>query len=60
MKRHNIDFAILKEGSPSCGVSMIYDGTFSCTKISGKGVAAKLFVDNNIKIISEKIFKEEE
>jgi uncharacterized protein YbbK (DUF523 family) len=60
IKRHNIDFAILKEGSPSCGVSMIYDGTFSGTKISGKGVAAKLFVDNNIKIISEKIFKEEE
>jgi uncharacterized protein YbbK (DUF523 family) len=39
---------------------MIYDGTFSGTKITGKGVAAKLFVDNNIKIISEKIFKEEE
>ena len=32
------DFCILQSRSPSCGVKEIYDGTFSGTKIPGKGV----------------------
>ncbi len=35
--------AILKERSPSCGVTQIYDGTFSKRSIAGQGIwAAKL------------------
>ena len=35
--------AVLKERSPSCGVTQIYDGTFSKRIISGQGIwAAKL------------------
>ena len=48
------DMAILKESSPSCGSSKIYDGTFSSNKIAGEGVAAALLRKNGIKIISEK------
>ena len=45
--------AILKESSPSCGFHKVYDGTFTGTKIEGKGVTAKLFSQNKIKILSE-------
>ena len=46
--------ALLKEGSPSCGCNLIYDGTFTGNKIFGIGVTAALFKENNIKVFSEK------
>jgi len=45
--------AILKDGSPSCGSNMIYDGNFNKIKIKGEGYAAKLLRENGIKVISE-------
>ncbi|HOA90887.1 MAG TPA: DUF523 domain-containing protein [Bacillota bacterium] len=33
---------ILKEGSPSCGVHFVYDGTFQGRKVEGQGLTAKL------------------
>ena len=45
--------AVLKERSPSCGSSIIYDGTFSGNKIKGAGVTAKLLMENGIKVFSE-------
>ena len=48
------DVAVLKDGSPSCGSTYIYDGTFSGVKVSGMGMTTKLFNDNNIKIFNEK------
>ncbi|MEG1910968.1 MAG: DUF523 domain-containing protein [Cloacibacillus sp.] len=45
--------AVLKERSPSCGSSVIYDGTFSGNKIKGAGVTAKLLMENGIKVFSE-------
>ena len=36
------DFAILKAKSPSCGKGLIYDGTFSGSKVPGNGVTAAL------------------
>ena len=45
--------AILKEGSPSCGSSLIYDGTFTGKKISGFGVTTALLRKNGIEVISE-------
>jgi len=50
----NIDKAILKDGSPSCGKTYIYDGTFSKKKISGMGITTKNLIKNNIKIYNEK------
>lgn len=49
----NIQEAILKQRSPSCGSGQIYDGTFSKRIIKGDGVTAALLKRNGIKIISE-------
>ncbi|MCF6436787.1 DUF523 domain-containing protein [Pseudoalteromonas sp. MMG022] len=48
-----IKYAILAEGSPSCGSSKIYDGTFSGTKIDGLGVTASLLKREGIKVFSQ-------
>lgn len=52
-KQHQIKIAILKEGSPSCGSSRIYDGSFSSIKILGEGVTAALLRKNNIHVFNE-------
>ena len=46
--------AILKEGSPSCGSSCIYDGTFTGKKVPGEGVTTALLRQNGIEVVSEK------
>lgn len=51
--KHNIKYAILKEKSPSCGSTKIYDGTFSGTLIDGEGVTTTLLRNNGIKVYSE-------
>lgn len=53
IKKHKIKKALLKESSPSCGSNLIYDGTFSGTKINGLGVTAKLLKENGITIYNE-------
>ncbi|MFP3388696.1 DUF523 domain-containing protein [Brevibacillus sp. SIMBA_040] len=45
--------AILKENSPSCGSSFVYDGSFSGKKVSGVGLTAALFKRNGIEVRSE-------
>lgn len=52
-KKLNIKCAILKDGSPSCGVNYIYDGYFNGGKIKGGGVTAELLSKNGIKVLSE-------
>lgn len=49
-----LEAAILKEGSPSCGSSLIYDGTFTGVKIPGMGLTVRLLRDQGIGVISEK------
>lgn len=51
--KNKVDFAILKERSPSCGTNYIYDGTFTKKLISGKGLSAKILVENDIVVFSE-------
>ncbi len=53
-KLYNCKEAILKDGSPSCGSSYIYDGSFAGKKKDGLGVTAALLIENGIKVISEK------
>jgi uncharacterized protein YbbK (DUF523 family) len=57
-RQHNIRFAILKESSPSCGSTLIYDGSFSNKKISGQGVTSKILTQEGIKIFSENNLQE--
>ena len=52
-QQHNIQFALLKESSPSCGSNNIYDGTFSNQKIAGEGLTTKLLREHGIKVFCE-------
>ena len=52
-QKQRIKYAVLAEGSPSCGSSNIYDGTFRGTKIDGSGVTATLLERNGIKVFSQ-------
>lgn len=47
-----IKIAILKEGSPSCGVKEIYDGYFQNRKIKGEGVLTETLKRKGIRVIS--------
>lgn len=51
-------YAILKESSPSCGSTMIYDGTYSRRKQPGYGVTAALLRRHGIEVYSENNFQE--
>lgn len=56
IKDNNISIVILKSKSPSCGLGQVYDGTFTHTLIEGNGIAAELFIKNNIKVYTENNF----
>jgi len=53
VKKYNIEIAILKEKSPSCGVHRIYDGNFNSTLIPGVGVTTAILKQRGIKVFSE-------
>lgn len=57
-RQHNIRFALLKESSPSCGSTLIYDGSFSNHKIVGQGVTSMLLTQQGIKVFSENNIEE--
>jgi len=50
----DIEGAILKANSPSCGCGAIYDGTFTGTLTAGNGFFAELLLEKGIKVITEK------
>ena len=52
-EKYNVDMAILKANSPSCGCGKVYDGTFSKTLVEGDGVFAKMLKEKNIRVYSE-------
>ena len=52
-RENNCPVALLKERSPSCGCSKIYDGTFSGTLVDGNGITAQLLLDNDIAVFGE-------
>ncbi len=52
-KLNNVDFAILKAKSPSCGKGRVYDGTFSGGMRDGNGVTVDLLLENGIPVYSE-------
>ena len=51
--KHNVKYALLKESSPSCGSTFIYDGSFTNTKIKGQGITTRLLEAHGIKVYSE-------
>lgn len=54
-----IEGAILKAKSPSCGSDLIYDGTFSHKTVVGDGFLVQLLKKNGIKVINENDNKED-
>ena len=45
-------YAVLKERSPSCGVGMVYDGSFTGKLVPGDGLTATLLQENGIKVLT--------
>jgi uncharacterized protein YbbK (DUF523 family) len=45
--------AVLTDGSPSCGSTYTYDGSFTGGTINGTGVVAQLLADNGIRVFPE-------
>ena len=52
-RTHGITAAILKEGSPSCGVHRIRDGSHTGRKTPGMGLTARLLSENGITLYTE-------
>ncbi|MEI7294527.1 DUF523 domain-containing protein [Paraburkholderia tropica] len=52
-REHDCRFALLIDGSPSCGSRFIYDGTFSGHKFAGEGVTAALLRANGIEVFAD-------
>jgi uncharacterized protein YbbK (DUF523 family) len=52
-KENDVKYALLKNGSPSCGSTLIYNGKFERTKIEGKGITTRLLEASGIKVYNE-------
>lgn len=47
-------YALLIDGSPSCGSGFIYDGSFTGRRLKGEGVTAALLRQNGIQVFSDR------
>ena len=52
-RRAGAPLAVLKAKSPSCGVHVIYDGTYTGSLTEGEGVYARLLEEEGICVVSE-------
>lgn len=50
---NGIRVAVLKEGSPSCGSSYVYDATFTSTRLPGEGITTQLLRSRGVAVFSE-------
>jgi uncharacterized protein YbbK (DUF523 family) len=50
---HDCRFALLIDGSPSCGSQFIYDGSFSGQRRAGAGVTAALLREHGIEVFAD-------
>lgn len=53
-RKNGVKLAVLKEESPSCGSTYIYNGDFSGVHKNGQGVATALLERNGVRVFSEK------
>jgi uncharacterized protein YbbK (DUF523 family) len=52
-REEGVRIAVLKSGSPSCGTSFVYDGTFTKTPVPGAGITTELLRERGIAVFSE-------
>ena len=57
-RAEGVRVAVLKDGSPSCASSYIYDGTFRGQRDRGQGVTAALLSQAGIRVFSERQIEE--
>ena len=57
-QNENINCAIMKSRSPSCGCGKIYDGTFSKKLVDGDGITVRLLKEHGINVLSEEDINE--
>ena len=55
-REHGCTCAVLKSRSPSCGVRNIYDGTFTGTTVTGRGVTATMLGNAGLTLYDENDF----
>ena len=53
LKEEDIEYAVLKARSPTCGVHRIYDGTFTGAQVPGAGVLAQVLMDAGYRVMDE-------
>lgn len=51
LKDQDIDCAVLKSRSPTCGARQVYDGSFTGTLVDGAGVLAQPLMDAGFPVI---------
>ena len=51
LKDQDIDCAVLKSRSPTCGARQVYDGSFTGTLVDGAGVLAQALMDAGFPVI---------
>lgn len=56
-QRAEVPLAVLKAKSPSCGVGLVYDGTYTGTLKAGMGVCARLLAKEGICVVTEDTVK---
>ena len=59
VKHEDIECAILKARSPTCGVHQVYDGTFTGTLVDGSGVLAQALLDAGYTVLDNEDLEEE-
>lgn len=55
-QQHQVTHVILKSNSPSCGSTLIYDGSFTGQKIQGVGVTTALLQQHGFVVMTENEF----
>ncbi len=55
-RMYKVQFAVLRDKSPSCGTKIVYDGSFKGVLLDGQGYTAYLLRKINIKLFNESDF----
>ncbi len=58
VRRLPVSLAVLKAKSPSCGVGLVYDGTYTGRLVKGQGIFAKLLEREGICVVTEDTVRE--
>jgi uncharacterized protein YbbK (DUF523 family) len=53
-RQQGIRVAVLKDGSPSCGSTVVHDGSFSGRRVNGAGTTTDALRSDGIKVFSER------